>query len=354
MSDNQTQNNSTGLDSQGNGPSWPATPDVGSLIQKLLSSVGAYAATQNGGSSGSNNQSQVPPSQQIMQDVATKAYTKQLQAHADSVPHPVLGALLDNWSANGGTQAPQNVPQGSSPEMNADAAQSISAGPGTVQPQIQIPTGQPQSGQAQPSQDQQPVSIDDQIANINKQAALNVAKKNLISSQPQSFMQRFNQQFTKMSGGQTQAEDLANRGLIQKMAGAEPIQPKDVADLNARSYTAAMDAAHNGITAEAQKLTGLEDLYGKEQPNRNILDIAMGRESANQSLIRKNIENSAENISNHLKNLRTLVTNRPAFSSQGMNSQAQSLSNKISEGQTATNKQTGQKIVYKGGKWLNQ
>jgi hypothetical protein len=125
---------------------------------------------------------------------------------------------------------------------------------------------------------------------------------------------------------------LENAGLMQKMAGAEPIQPEKVAQLNRETYGAALEATHQAIGSETQKLNTLSEQYRNEQPNRNFLDVAKGKESKNQENIRQLIENSADNIKNHVQNLRTLVDNRPSFDSKGVkgsNENQESIKGKI-------------------------
>lgn len=353
-----------------------------------------------------NNQNQTL-SQQLTQQVAQKSYVKQLQEHADNTPHQILGALLDNWAAQGGTSAPNNVPQSSSPEMSADAAQSIVGGPSqnkgnvnspgfvtgnnTVPGQqggmsvsqdnnfdigkvlknlinnIQSPedTSNTQGGMAiaKPSTTQvqnnsttpvknksnSPLSnilgnknssnedssaipqqndINSQIDNINKQTALNIAKRNLTMSQPPNFWQRFGQNFAKQTGGVTQADTLSNFAAGQKIAAQEPLQPKDIGELNAGSYKAALEATGTALTATQQKLMAFTDLYGKEEQNKGIVASALKQESHNQGLLRQSITNTADNMVNHVKNFRTLIANRPTFNSQGLNVQTQDIVNK--------------------------
>ncbi|MED5830462.1 hypothetical protein VZ231_25545, partial [Enterobacter hormaechei] len=62
---------------------------------------------------------------------------------------------------------------------------------------------QPAQQQQTPEQQPLPLSIDEQIAQINKQSALNVAKANLSASQPPGFFQRFGNNLAKMEGAVT-------------------------------------------------------------------------------------------------------------------------------------------------------
>lgn len=312
------------------------------------------------------NQTQIPLSVQLAQQIAQKSYTKQLQAHADNTPHAILGQLLDSWSNQGGTSAPNNVPVGSNPEVSADYVAgnpaALGGQPGnkgnvngsgggatgtwdsngdegkaaiqsvlSSQPQqAPVPTGQPQSNtQPQPSQ---PLDINSQIDNINKQTALNIAKRNLSMSQPPNFWQRFGQNFAKQTGGVTQGEQLQNMAAGQKIAAQEPLQPKDIGELNAGSYKAALEATGTALTATQQKLMALTDLYGKEEQNKGVVATALHNESPNQTVLRQSIQDTADNMVNHVKNFRTLIANRPTFNSQGLNSQTQDINNKIQKG----------------------
>lgn len=311
-------------------------PATDAALQQSGISPKIYDATQQSGPS------QESVSQQLQKQVALKSYTKQLQAHADNTPHPILGVLLDNWAANGGGQVPQNSmstntdgSQGSitGPEFAADAAQSVGAGPGTVQqaqpPQVKVPTGQPQQ-QAQ-AQTQQPQDINAQIDAINKQTALNIAKRNLSISQPTNFWQRFGQNFAKMNGGITQADQLQNMAAGQKIAGQELLQPKDIGELNAGSYKSALEATGTALSATQQKLTALTDLYGKEEQNKGLKAEFLHNESPNQSTLRQAITDTADNMVTHTKNFRTLIANRPIFNSEGLNPQTQDIVNKTQQ-----------------------
>lgn len=341
-----------------------ATNSDGSTAPVMSPAIASNAATgvsggstNNGGYVGSNNtpnnvggmavssQGNNVDIGQLLQGLINNLNTpNQSKSSQGGVPvGPYQKGVNKTLQAAGEQHSAQALQAGMNPN---DIANHSVMGGGQQQPQVQVPTGQPQQPQAQ----QQPLSMQDQINQLNQQAALNIAKRNVQASQPQNFMQRFSQNFTKMTGGVTQADQLVNMGTIQKLAAAEPIQPKDVADLNAKSYAAAMDAAHNGVTAEASKLAGLEDLYGKEQPNRSPIDAMLGRESKNQTLIRQNIEKSAENITNHLSNLRTLVANRPTFSAQGVDKQAQNISKMIEGGVYKDG--SGNTAKYVGGKFV--
>lgn len=213
--------------------------------------------------------------------------------------------------------------------------------------------GQTQQQPALVQQQQSQPSIDDQIANINKQAQLNVASKNLQQSQsPQGLLDKFGQNVRDLSG-LTAARNASNE-IVQKTAAGEPIQPKDVADLNANTYKAALEASHNAATAEATKLPALVDLYGKLQATRGFGATITGTASKDQQSVLNALKTAGTNFGNHVDNLQTLINNRPKFTSKGIDNQAQGTVSKIQEGQTATNQKTGQKIVFKGGKWIPQ
>lgn len=308
---------------------------------------------------------------------------------------PDIMSILQQWVANGGNQPPNNVAQGSSPEVTSDSASigpqgnggnfgggnsgpqdepqlhpiqqaAIDAAVSTTKKQVQEavqhggpsvakhivdtfggggnPTwgNQPQPSQPQPQQilqnlvnpngqqqQTQPQSIDDQIANINKQAQLNLAQRNLAESKPPDFLQRFSQQFAKMSGGVTQADQLGNIETMQKIAGGEPLQPKDVGELNARTYGAALDATHQSAALEAQKLPQLLDLYGKLNLTKGIPANIGGTTSTDQRKTLMAIRTAGQSLNTHIENLGTLINNRPTFSSKGMDKQAQQTSNRI-------------------------
>lgn len=278
--------------------------DLGALIQGLIQA----GNTPNQASSSQGGMA-VSPSQQIQQDVATKAYTKSLQTHAENTPPQILANLIDQWGQQGG---------GTVPGVNQGATS-------------QTQTADNTATSAQQTQ-QQPQNIDDQIAQINKQAALNAAQASLSASKPQGFLQRFGNNLAKMEGGVTQSDRLGDIAVIQKISGAEPLQPKDVGELNANSYKAALDASHNATAVEQEKLRGLTDLYSKLGENRNVIQKGLGQQTDDQSKVLQSAKASADNLSTHLGNLRTLIKNRPTFNSQGANSQSQDTNNKINQG----------------------
>lgn len=290
----------------------------------------------------------VAPSQQIMQDVATKAYTKNMQQHAESTPPQILAKLIDSWGQQGGGQVPETNQGASSnnmipPETPAGALRPIVVGPQQAQ---QSQSNQPQKAKAEP------MSVDQQIEQINKQSALNVTKRNFSMSKDPNFMQRFNQNFTKMTGGVTQAEQLTNMGTIQKIAGAEPLQNKDIADLTAGTYKAGIEATHQALAVEGQRFTGLEELYSKLDTTKGRINQALATPSDEQKTVYKSLQATAKNINTHVSNLGMLINNRPKFSNQGVDVQAKNTADKVRDGQTATNPKTGAQVMYKGGKWI--
>lgn len=324
MADNTSTGNSnldSGLDSlfgnngQNNQFSMPvANQGQGINLQQLIG--GLLQAGGQGMNAASNfvnpQQNQPSPTQQIQQDSAIKSYTKGVQAHADNTPPQILASLIDQWGQQGGGKA-SGVNQGVTPQAMVPAAQSVATS-------------------AQQAQQVQPPSIDDQITQAQEQAKLNVAQRISQMSKSPNFMQRFSQNFTKETGGVTQADQLQNIAAIQKIAGGEPLQTKDVQDLNVGSYKAALDASHNAAAVEQEKLNSLTNLYGKLGENRNFAQKTLGQQTADQSKILDVAKASADNLSTHLSNLRTLITNRPTFSSKGQNPQAQATTDKINQG----------------------
>lgn len=285
---------------------YDATQNTGINQQQMAQALQSMRVSNTSSNSNSNtvpeissNGSPLAPSQQIMQDVAKKAYTKQLQDHADNVPHPILGALLDR------------------------AAQSQNNNQNPIQAQ--------QPNTQSNNQSSPPTDINTQIDNINKQTSLNIAKRNLSMSQPPNFWQRFGQSFAKQTGGITNTDNLANLSAGQKIAGQEPLQPKDIGELNAGSYKAALEATGTALTANQQKLTALTDLYGKEEQNKGIVASTLHNESPNQAVLRTAITNTADNMATHVKNFRDLIANRPTFNAQGLNTQTADIVNKTQQ-----------------------
>lgn len=176
---------------------------------------------------------------------------------------------------------------------------------------------------APPTAPAPPPPIDQQIEQINKQAAFNVAKRNLQASQPPNFIQRFGQNLSKMEGGVTQQDQLANMQTIQKIAGAEPLQPKDISEMTAGTYKAGLEATHQALAVEGQKFTALGELYNKLNETKGRINQTLGTASDEQKEVYKSLKITAKNINTHVGNLGELINNRPKFSSKGVNSQTQ-------------------------------
>lgn len=75
--------------------------------------------------------------QQVLQDTIQSTYAQKVKEQADTLPHQVLGQMLNAWASNGGGNSAQgssstdsegNINQISSPQIAADSAQSISGG----------------------------------------------------------------------------------------------------------------------------------------------------------------------------------------------------------------------------------
>lgn len=254
----------------------------------------------------------------------------------DIANHPIMNQQSDP------TQVLRNL-------INSDQSQVPQTPAGDIRPIIITGNDSTQTPVKQPQ-----LSIDDQISQINKQAALNVANRNLTASNPPGFLQKFSQNLSKMEGGITPNDQIQNLQGIQKISASEPLQPKDIADFTAGTYKAGLEATHQALAVEGQKFNNLQDLYGKLNETKGRINQALAAPSEEQKTVYKALQTTAKNINTHVANLGTLINNRPKFSSTGISSQAQDTANKIKDGQTATNPKTGQTIVYKGGKWLNQ
>lgn len=249
-------------------------------------------------------QNQPSASQQIQQNVATKVYTKSLQAHADNTPTQILASLIDQWNPNA---------SGNSQTTNAQ----------TPNPQ-QVDTSDQKTSSQSPS-------IDDQISQINKQATLNVANKNLQTSQsPKGLLDQFGQNVRDLSGI-TAARNTSNEA-VQKIAGGEPLQPKDVSEMTAGVYKAGLEATHQAAATSAAALAPLVDLLGKQESSKGLVAKYTNKFSPEQEKTVQAIEAHADNLSIQLKNLRTLASNTPKFNSQGVSQTAQATTNKINQG----------------------
>lgn len=185
-------------------------------------------------------------------------------------------------------------------------------------------------------QNKKPMSVKDYISNVNQQASLNVAKRNLQASEPPNWMERFSQNFTKMTGGVTQADQLANMQTMQKIAGSEPIQPETVANLNKDTYVAAIGATKDAISTIGQTIAPLTDLYGKLNETKGRINQMFNTPSDEQKQVLGSLREKVKSLNTHIGNLDTLGTNKPTFTSQGTNPQstnpqAQDINNKIQQ-----------------------
>lgn len=214
----------------------------------------------------------------------------------------------------GEAHATQAVQAGMNPNDVANHPM-MQGGPEQTQ-QVQVPTGQPQQPQTS--------SIPDNINQLNQKTAYNTALKAYQSSLPQNFMQRFSQNFTKMTGGVTQADQLANSQAIQKIAGAEPIQPEDVAKMNIEARKAALEASSQAISADTNKMTAYTDLIPKLEADKGWWAKANAAPSQDQKNLISGMATTAKDLNQRLLNHDTLINN--------INPSAQQTSNKIQQG----------------------
>jgi hypothetical protein len=112
-----------------------------------------------------------PPksAQQILQDTIQSTYANKIKEQADTLPHEVLGQMLNAWAANGGGNSTQgsmatdsqgNMGQIMSPQIAANSAQSISPGQQDNNGMFGGGSGDPNSG----SIDGQPAVGPDKMA----------------------------------------------------------------------------------------------------------------------------------------------------------------------------------------------
>lgn len=301
--------------------------DLGQWLQSVVQNINT--PNQNGSSQGGMATAQPNAYQKgvnkALQDAGTAHATQAIQSGVDPndiVNHPIMGNNQDPTQILAGLAAMAQHTGGNQ--------------------------------QTQPTQQQPQPSVDDQIASINKQSQLALANKTNSMANQNNFWSRFTDNVNSMEGGVTQANKLQNIEAMQKIAGGEPLQPKDVAEFNAGTYKAALEASHQAATVEATKLPALIDLYGKLQATRGFAAGVTGTASKEQNQVISALSTASSNLNSHISNLQTLINNRPTFSSKGIDKQSQTTANKIQEGQTATNNKTGQKIIYKGGKWIPQ
>lgn len=276
-----TTGNNTVLGQQGG---IPISNEGGFDIGKWLQSIGTYMNTPT-----TNSNNPLGPVHQAALDGATAGIKKAAQEAAYTGGIPAAQHILS-----------QILPSQQNQKVNSQT-----------------------QNQKSNQQKEQQLSIDDQISDINKQAQLNLANNNLAQSKAPDFLQRFSQNFTKITGGVTQGEQLQNIGAIQKIAGSEPLQPKDVGELNANSYKAALEATNQSATLESDKIKSLVDLYSKLDANRSVVQKTLGQTSDDQNKVLFNLQMAGKNFNNHINNLSTLLKNRPTFSNKGINKQAQ-------------------------------
>jgi len=193
----------------------------------------------------------------------------------------------------------------------------------------QVQSKPPVQNAPQPQAKQNALTAQPSIQSLNDKTAFNVASQNEKESEPKNFFERWQQQFQKMSGGMTQADRLSNLGAMQKLAGAEPLQKKDVSEMTAGTYRAAIDGASKLVDADSSKFKDLTSMYGQMNETKGFPNKALSLPSDEQKQVMDSLRQTAQRLNNHLKNMGTLLDNRPSFNTQGVNANQENIKDKI-------------------------
>lgn len=98
--------------------------------------------------------------------------------------------------------------------------------------------------------------------------------------------------------------------LNQKIAGAEPIQPKDIATLNRETYSASIQAANDAWQRNTEEIKAMQDQF------KNLTDVRgplqkFGGQTSEQKKLQKLIIAKIQQNQQHLTNIQTLIQNPP-------------------------------------------
>lgn len=205
----------------------------------------------NGGNNMQGNQ-QPPPQPNAYQKGVNKFLTQAGQTHAQQAiqagvdpnaiaAHPAMQPAQQSMYMNN----PYQIPTGVNPPKQNN----------------QVPTGSP--------------SNYTQEKNIEQKTQENLAQARLLTSQsikaeamPKNFLQRFSDNFSKMTGGMTSTDRIANTKTLQSIAGGEPIQPTDAAKLDEESRNAALTANGQLLEAASQPVAALSSMYRDQLQTR--------------------------------------------------------------------------------------
>lgn len=219
----------------------------------------------------------------------------------------VAGNQLSQWAQNGGTNVPNNVPQSSSPQMSANAAQSISGGPaqnaGSYQKGVQkalqesgynhatqaIQAGVPQdqianhpimtSGQQQGQVNPQAMAVLQQLMSSKTSQQQNQQpQQNTGAYQPTNAVSAFFNSLGITPSAKNQDLNAQAQATRQQVNAG---QPASIAEPQARAQQAIAEAGYSGKLAQ-QIQQQMTQLTPKEQADFQVAMAQGKRETDNQ------------------------------------------------------------------------
>lgn len=113
---------------------------------------------------------------------------------------------------------------------------------------------------------------------------------------------------------QAQAQELQ-----QRIAGAEPIQPKDIADLNRQTYSATIQAANDAWQRNTDEIKTMQEQYKALQEGRSGFSKGIGGQTKEMNAMQKVIISKMKQNQQHLSNMQTLFNNPPSAVSENTN-----------------------------------
>lgn len=177
-----------------------------------------------------------------------------------------------------------------------------------------------------PNNSSQSIDAQSQINN-------NILNRLLQASKGTTFLQRFSDNLAKMEGGVTQSDQLNNLANIQRLAagqpaeiavplaqaaelnqriaGAEPIQPKDIAELNRQTYSATIQAANDAWERNTNEIKTMQEQYKSLQEGRSGWSKGVGGQTKQMKDLQQTIIAKMKQNQQHLSNMQTLFKNPP-------------------------------------------
>lgn len=104
--------------------------------------------------------------------------------------------------------------------------------------------------------------------------------------------------------------------IQQKIDGAEPIQPKDIATLNRETYSATIQAANDAWQRNTDEIKTMQEQYKALQEGRSGFSKGVGGQTTQMKAMQQAIIAKMKQNQQHLSNMQTLFKNPPRASSE--------------------------------------